>query len=364
METADEIPHALPLVRGQLNPTHDPNVGILRNALALRWYERFSHKYELSCGARGRYQLGPVHLRSGDLFTLFEARQTIATEDELIVFPRIWPLADLGLPAKEPFGTRRAHWRLLEDPLRTVGVRDYHPEDALPKVHWKATARRGQLQVRIYGPAAAPTLVVVLNVTTFRHHWQGVMPELLENAVSVAGSVATWAIGRQFRTGLVANGCLPRSDQPIRVAPGRSPGQLAAILEALAGVTSFATASIGNLLRRESTRTLWSATFVIVTAIVTEDLSAEMDRLRRAGRPVAMISVAREAPPDLEGITTHHLPPRKLAFDRRWQEGHDSEAALRSAGLSSPRGAGLTSDLTAPATIDGGHAFTRSEGLT
>lgn len=349
LETTDEVPHVLPLVRGQLEPTHDPNVGVIRNVLALRWYERYTRRYELSCSARGCYRLGPVHLRSGDLFTLFEEQGMAGDGDRLVVYPRIWPLTELGLPAKEPFGNYRAHWRLLEDPLRTVGIRDYHPEDTLRRVHWKATAHRGQLQVRVYEPAATPTLVVVLNVTTFEHHWQGVLPELFENAVSVAGSLATWAVGQEYKVGLVANGCLPRSDQPIRVAPSRSRGQLATILEALAGVTSFATSSVGGLLRRESPRLLWSATLVVVTAIVTDELSAEMLRLQRAGRPVALVSVAHEAPPHLEGVTTYHLPPDTAVFGRRGQGGVDAEAALELAGLSSRRGDELASGLSARA---------------
>ena len=341
LETLDEVPHVLPLVRGQLIPTYDPNVGAIRNVLALRWYERIVRRYELSCTTRGCYRMGPVQLRSGDLFTLFEERGTVDADDLLVVYPRIWPMEDLGLPSKEPFGEHRAHWRLLDDPLRTVGIRDYHPEDSLRRVHWKATAHRGQLQVRVYEPAATPTLVVVLNVTTFEHHWQGVLPELFERAISVAASIATWAVGHEYKVGLIANGCLPRSDQPIRVPAGRSPGQLAAILETLAGVTSFATTSVASLLRRESPRLAWGATLVVVTAIVTEDLSAAIVRLHTAGRPAALVSLAKEPPQHLEGVATYHMPPDLAAFGRRGGGAQDAAAALEAAGLSTRRPAEL-----------------------
>jgi uncharacterized protein (DUF58 family) len=267
------------------------------------------------------------------LFTLFEERSKLAAGEPLIVYPRIWPIADLGIPAKEPFGESPPTIRLLDDPLRCVGVRDHYPEDSLRRVHWKATAHRGRLQVRVHEPAATPTLMIVLNVSTFEHHWQGILPDLFERTLSVAGSVATWAVGRGYKVGLAANGCVSRSDQPVRVPPGRSPGQLTAILESLAHVTSFATASMGELLRRESPRAPWGATFVAITAVVTRDLPAALYSLRRAGRPVTLISLASDAPPKLDGITTYHLAPETPAFRPGLDGASDSTAALEAAGL-------------------------------
>lgn len=333
LELSDEVPMAMPLVRSMLMPTHIPHIGTLNNVLSMRWYERVSRRYELRCTARGVHTLGPVHMRSGDLFTLFEARETSPSSDRLVVYPHIWPLEDLGLPSKEPFGERKAHRRLLEDPLRTVGIRDYHPEDSLRHIHWKATAHRGQLQVRVFEPAATPTLVILLNVSTFAHNWEGVLPELFERTISVGGSIATWAVGQKYKVGLVANGCMPFSDQPIRVPPGRSPGQLAAVLEALACVTSFATLSMPELLRRESPRLPWGATLVVVTAIVTDGLAAAILGLRDAGRQMALVSLAEEAPPHMERVAIFHIPSSTLAFQRLDRGPDDALAALQAAGL-------------------------------
>ncbi len=329
LEINDEIPMSLPLVKGALLPTHLPRIGKLPIVLSLRWYERVLRRYELTCTARGIYKIGPAHLRSGDIFTLFETRADHGKEDRLVVYPRIWPLAEMGLPAKEPFGDKNARRRILYDPLRTIGIRDYHPEDSLRHIHWKSTARRGQLQVRVFEPTTALTLIILLNVATLEHSWMGVLPELFERTVSTAASVATWAVGHKYKVGLVANGSLPLSDQPIRVPPGRSQGQLAAVLEALAAVTSFATSSIHELLRQESPRLPWGATLAVVTAIVTDDLAAMILRLRQAGRRMALISLAEEPPPPLEGVIVYHLPSSRLAF----QEGYDVTATLQAAGL-------------------------------
>jgi len=308
LEVSDEIPMALPLVNSVLMPTHMPAVGTLENVLSLRWYERITRRYELKCTARGIYSLGPAHLTSGDLFALFEAEEAHESEDRLVVFPSIWPMEDLGLPLKEPFGERTTTHRLIEDPLRTAGVRDHRPEDGIRRIHWKATAHRGELQVRVYEPTATLNLVVLLNVSTFEKHWQGVLPELFERAISVAASITAWAVGQKYKVGVAANGCTIHSDQPARVPPGRSPDQLTAILEMLAGVTSFAAMSIEKLMQQESPRLPWGATLVLVTPIVTEGITETLLNLKKAGRRLALVSLADEPPPHLEGIAAYHLP--------------------------------------------------------
>jgi uncharacterized protein (DUF58 family) len=274
-----------------------------------------------------------VNIKSGDIFTLFETEETRRGRDRLVVYPRVYPMEDLGLPVKEPFGERKAHRRMLEDPLRTCGIRDYHPEDSLRHIHWKATARRGDLQVRVFEPTTTLTLVIFLNVCTFEYTWQGVLPDLFERTISAAGSIATWAVGQKHKVGLVANGSMPLSDQSIRVPPGRSPGQLAAIFEALAAVTSFATSSIHELLRRESPRLPWGATLVVVTAIVPDDLAAMVLRLRDAGRRMALISLADDPPPSLPGVATYHLPSTLPIFQELDRGPYDPTAALQAAGL-------------------------------
>ena len=333
LEISDEIPMSLPLDNGALIPTHIPRIGSLRQVVSLRWYERVTRHYHIMCRERGVHDLGRVRLRSGDLFTLFEEREERWSDDRLIVFPRIWPVTDLGLPRKEPLGERGADRRLSEDPLNTGGVRAHRPEDGLRRIHWKATAHKGDLQVRVYEPTATLELVILLNVATFEHHWQGVLPKLLERTISVAASIAVWAIGEKYKVGLVTNGCLVQSDQPARVLPGRSPGQLTAILEMLAGVTSFATASIDRVVRRESPQLPWGATLVVVTCVVTERLTEALVSLRDAGRRVVLISLEGEPPPPLRGIVTYHLPPSIGVFQAPSSASYTPIEVLQTAGL-------------------------------
>ena len=131
--------------------------------LSVRWYERVRRHYRVTCGARGFHAFGPATLRTGDVFGLATQEIDIPGEDYLLVYPKIVPLERLGLPARNPFGDvpLRRQW-LFEDPLRTVGVRDYRPGDSPRRLHWKATARApGQaLQVKLFEPTTTQRLHV------------------------------------------------------------------------------------------------------------------------------------------------------------------------------------------------------------
>jgi uncharacterized protein (DUF58 family) len=152
-------------------------------------------------------------------------------------------------------------------------------------------------------------VLIFLNVATFSRHWLGQIPELMERAISVAGSLAALCSEMHLPVGLIANGFLPGSDQPLRLLPGRSPDQLLHILELLAAVTAFATQPIEELLLRESPRLPWGSTLLVITAVAHEELLATLLDLQRSGRKVVLFTLAERPPErDLPAILVYHLP--------------------------------------------------------
>jgi uncharacterized protein (DUF58 family) len=315
LQIEDQFPLDVPLLGEELLASQSSSFGHLSTAFSLRWYEGVSRRYRLDCPRRGFYRFGPAHLKSGDIFGLFSQEGWQQEVDWLIVYPKVVPIAQLGLLSKEPFGETKARQRIFEDPMRTVGVREHQPEDSFRHIHWKATARQQRLQARVYEPTTSFNLIIFLNVATFPKHWQGTDPVLLERAISVAASIASYGAGQRYTVGVMANGSVPHSDQPIKVLPSRDPKQLARILEALAAVTGFATSSIENLLLAESPKLPWGATLVVVTGVVSEELVVTLLRLRDVGRRLVLVSLDQKPlDQELEGILCYHIPGVEIDF--------------------------------------------------
>ena len=291
-----------------LAASHIPDQGFLTNVFSLRWYERARRTYTLLFRKRGVYPIGPAHLESGDLFGFYEKSREDGPIEHLTVFPTLLPLEELDLAAEDPFGDRASRRRLFEDPSRPMGVRQFHPEDGFRRIHWPATARTGSLQVKVDQPVSGRVMVLCVNVATFTRHWEGIYPELLEYLVRAAATLVDQGLKAGYHVGLISNSCLAHSDQPFRIPPGRSPQQLAHLLQALASVTPLVTASFERFLMMEVPRIPYGATLVVLTAVVSPELAETLLRLKKHEHRMLLYSLAETPPPFLPGVKTIHRP--------------------------------------------------------
>lgn len=253
-------------------------------------HQRVSRGYELQCPARGVYEIGPARLRSGDMFGLFSNERAEDRRTRVVVYPATVELPELGLPAQRPFGEQPRGMRVFEDTSRVAGLREYAPGDSMRRIDWKATARSGSLQSRVYDPSSTQHLLLCLNTQTVEPAWAGYVSDVLERSIVVAASIARDAYDRRYSVGLLANSTLPDADRSIRIAPGRRPEQFIRMLEALAVVTPFVLEPLAAMLDREEHRLVAGTTIAVVTGIMPPELSATLVRLRRRGHQVVVLS--------------------------------------------------------------------------
>ncbi len=292
LELRETLPRGMP-ASARTASGHAANTEVLTRSTSLGGNDRIDWPLELRAVQRGYFRVGPGRLRSGDLFGLLEREEEVGRPaDVVIVYPRTYPLADLGLDSARPFGDLRGGSRIFEDPSRVVGVRDYQPGDTMRRINWYATARLGRLQSRLYEPSRSQSLVIALNIPTFEHSWQGSDPVLLERGVAVAASVAQWAVEAGYSVGLVANGSFPDADRTIYIGSGRRPDQLNRILEALATVTAFTTSAMAEALEDHAHPIPAGATVVVVAAVMPGELAGTLNRLRTEGHRVHALKTA------------------------------------------------------------------------
>ena len=109
--------------------------------------------YKIEPPMRGYYQIGPLVLETGDLFGLHRRYRVERTTSFCSSTRRVVPLPGYDIASRRPIGEVRLTHRLYEDPTRIAGVRQYQAGDPLNRVHWRATARTGQLHSKIYEPS-------------------------------------------------------------------------------------------------------------------------------------------------------------------------------------------------------------------
>lgn len=304
----DEIPAEVELLKGRTSPSGKVNRVLLSNLFSLSWYHKVKRRYPMRCLQRGCFAFGPTHIRSGDLFGFFSREMEIPQVDYLTVYPRIVPLEKLGIPSKQLLGDIRTRSHIFQDPVLTSGVRDYQFGDSLKRIHWKTTARRGQLQTKVFEPTTTIDMGIFLDVRTMQPPFWGGVPQLLELVVIAAASIANHAMATGYRVGLYVNQNKRFANEPIRIPPSQHTDQLLHILEALAQVHPSETMPIARLAQQEGRNLPWGSTMVVISTWPTDILFSTLVNIKRAGRRVALILVGGTGPSiSKDGLTVYHI---------------------------------------------------------
>jgi uncharacterized protein (DUF58 family) len=331
IENKGALPIAWLLVEDLL-PRHvliydPPSLRVGGKRMQLAMFNRRGRKtiyYQLTCHRRGYYQIGPLVLETGDLFGLHR-RYRVATEPHfLLVFPQVQPLAGFDIASRRPIGEVKMSYRLFEDPTRVAGVRRYETGDPFNRVHWRATARTGVLQSKIYEPStvAGATVLVDFHQDSFDRKHEPYRSEL---AVTAAASLANAVFQMGQQVGLVTNGrdaadrirqegwdfdirsrsaaqraagMLAGSDRlrPLVVETRRGAEQLMRILETLARAELTDGLNLSQLILETGSRLPRDATVVAILTVVSVDTAVALGNLRRRGFAVtAFVNVYEDS---------------------------------------------------------------------
>jgi uncharacterized protein (DUF58 family) len=159
-------------------------------------------RYQIRSDSRGKFTVGPLRVRVADAFGLVEISRSFSTTSTLVVTPRIFEL---------PRATAQSSWLGEGDGgMRTISAigeddaapRQYQDGDGLHRVHWRSTARYGELMVRREEHQWRNSASVFLDTRRSAHSGSG-PASTFEFAVSAAASIGAHLAGEGFRARLI-----------------------------------------------------------------------------------------------------------------------------------------------------------------
>jgi len=146
-------------------------------------------EYPLLGRVRGRFSTGPLTVRTTDPFGLVQLDRQFVATTEVMVTPRVVPLATIrNSGGAGSTGEARPH-RIGVVGQDDVLVREYRQGDDVRRIHWRSTARWGDLMVRREEQAWDPSASILLDSRVGAHAGRG-MQNSLEWAISAAASIA------------------------------------------------------------------------------------------------------------------------------------------------------------------------------
>ncbi|TNM45126.1 DUF58 domain-containing protein [Nocardioides albidus] len=144
--------------------------------------------YPVRSDIRGRYVVGPVVARLADPFGLVERRRSIGGTAQLTVTPRVVPLPSIPLAGGWQGAGEHRPQAFASGSAEDVSVREYRRGDDLRRVHWRSSARVGELMVRREEQPWEAHATVLLDNRRLAHRGHGPASSL-EAAVVAAASV-------------------------------------------------------------------------------------------------------------------------------------------------------------------------------
>src|SRR6476659_7979954 len=261
------------------NPTTLPG-GLPGRAITLGSRSERSWLVRAPLVRRGHFRVEPLQIRTGDPFGFFEASAAVGQGVGVVVYPRIDRLPMWRLPAANVEGSHASPERTLQTTPLATTVRPWAPGDSFNRIHWRATARHGEIQVKEFELEQTADAWIILDLDRAIQAGRG-DESTVEVAVRVAAAVADKAILENRAVGMTINAhrtaILPADD-------GATP-----LVETLVQTAGRLRRGMTAVLITASTDATWIRPVAslrgrgIRTVVVTLD-SAAFDRVARAER--------------------------------------------------------------------------------
>lgn len=251
------------------------------------------------CQQRGRFRLGPMTLSSGDPLGLFHLQRHLPATSTIIVYPAIVDIPAFTPPVGYLPGGEAMRRRTHYVTTNVSGVRDYAPGDSFNRIHWRSTARTGQLMVKEFELDPTADVWLFLDMHGAMHVAAPWMPEMErrgpavlwkereklelipsteEYAVTAAASLARHFLTRERAVGLIAH-----SRRREVIQPDRGERQLNKILETLAVMEASGHIPIAQVVAAEGRHLSRNTTLIVITPSTALDWVASLRDLRRRG---------------------------------------------------------------------------------
>ncbi len=159
--------------------------------------------YQVRAEQRGRYEIGPLKVRVTDPTGMVELQRSFIRTAALVVIPASEPLPSIPLHGAWTGSGENRPRPFASGSTADVTVREYRRGDDLRRVHWRSTARTGELMVRREEQPWQSRCTLLIDNRERAHRGHG-PDSSLERAVTVTASIAVHLAAQGFQVRLVS----------------------------------------------------------------------------------------------------------------------------------------------------------------
>lgn len=277
----EDVPDAL-VVEGELRAEDvRRHRGALRSTVYMMPRQRLTRRTPFAIRERGRYLFLGATIEGGDFMGLSTASRRTDLFRELVILPRPTDSGALREVLGGWMGERSVNRFIMEDPVLTLGYRDYTGREPMKQIAWTQTARLGRMTVRCQDHTVERTVTVMLNAHSFAFGRYG--QRMLERALSLCRDVCRQLEERRIPYAFISNlRALGAADDFGEVGDGLGQAHLMTILEGLGRADFIGRDTLEGLFDRALSRADLGRGHIFITPVARDIHEDLIERLRAA----------------------------------------------------------------------------------
>ncbi len=239
--------------------------GTLTYSTWLKPRQQLELRIPIEIAQRGRYILNRLTLSGGDFLGLKEQSRPLDRFVEVVVPPKEAPTQPIAASTGSLLGNLSVTRFIHEDPILTVGFREYTGREPMKQISWTQSARGHGIMVKSFDYSTEPVVSVLLNAHTKSYGQE----ENLEACFSMTRSVCQLLEDRNIPYDLYSNVALAGgwSDQErLVIHRGLGSSHFQRVAELLGRATYLSTSNGNTFLKRNLDRTTAHGCILVTTA--------------------------------------------------------------------------------------------------
>lgn len=263
-----------------------------KTAMLMFPYQRVKRSYKVFCNQRGRLVFRDVSLIGGDLLGLNTSILELERLQEVVVLPQKTDLENEIIPYGSYYGDISVKRWIIDDPILSVGIREYTGTEPIKTIHWPSSLRAGTLMVKEFDYTSDNTVMIALNIECAKPFWSGMNIEKMEKCISIAREVIEKFEEAGIPYGLASNAHYNGAKNSGSIeAAGFGRAHYNNTVESLGRIECGISMSFEELLGSIAKGAGSYTTFVIITPVVLEDYLDSINSLSEKAMRTVLISL-------------------------------------------------------------------------
>lgn len=256
-------------------------------------FQRVKRRYKVTGVKRGLHTIKDVVLELGDFIGFKMKHEIIEIYKQIVILPEKLELNESIVPIGSLNGDTSVKRWIIDDPLMTIGIREYTGNEPERFIHWPSSLKYGNLMVKNFDFTTDNSVIILLNIESTKPYWKEIKDDAIEKSISLTRTIMEELEELKIPYGFVSNAYNTSSNlvKGHFYHPGLGANHLNHFLEILGSmdyiISSTLEETLNNITRKQGNYT----TIVIITPDILGSYIGPINRLAKVVTRSIVISV-------------------------------------------------------------------------